>query len=615
MSLNSLAEFVGYRTYQRWVPDLGRRETWEEAVDRLREFYVENSPSTLHKEVGIACDMIERKEIMPSMRLLWSAGEAASTNPVAAYNCSFQVMDSVTNFADLMFILMSGTGAGVSVERQYTEKLPSVSNGTLFKQEVNYSVDDSKEGWANSVRVLMAYLYGGHEVHFDYSRIRPHGARLNTMGGQASGYEPLKELHEFIVRIFKGAEGRRLRPIEVSDIVNKMGSVVVVGGVRRSAIIVLFDPDDEEMMMSKSGPFWEKNPQRALSNISVAYRTPPTKEQFQRHWEALRNSGTGEPGFFQSDPTNRRNVLGTNPCGEILLRNREFCNLSEVVVRSNDTFGELHKKVTYATLLGTIQSSLTNFPYIHRSWKENCDEERLLGVSLTGIQDRRLDHETLGRLRTISHYENRDYARKMGIATSEAVTCVKPSGTVSQLVDSSSGIHDRFAEYYIRRVRINAADPLCKVLEESGVPLKIEVGDNPHNPRTKVVEFYVKSPITPKHRTALQQLHEVFMFNKNWCDHNTSCTIYVEPHEWDLLGDFCWNNMDKMNGVSFLPKSDHIYELAPYEEITKEQFEAHRPVEIDYSLLKKYEHTDNTVAPAGCESDKCDATWKPNSIH
>lgn len=611
---NSLAEFIYYRTYSRWIDSEGRRETWIETVDRFLGFMRENIGKRLEeKEYGEIRQAILEQRVMPSMRLMWSAGDAARSSHVSAYNCSFVAPSRLTDFAEIMYLLMCGTGVGFSVESQTAQQLPIIKRqtGVILPTCV---IEDSKDGWGNALTLGLKAWYDGKDIRFDYSHLRPAGARLQTMGGRSSGPEPLHQLLEFSRRKILNHQGRRLTNIDVHDIVCKIGEVVVMGGVRRSALISLSDLDDEEMRNAKVGQFYITEPQRSLANNSAVYNEKPTAQDFLQEWYALTRSGTGERGIFNRGglkaqlPERRWKALkshaqttGTNPCGEIILRSKQFCNLTEVVARSEDTEETLLQKVELATILGTYQSTLTNFPYISKEWKKNCEEERLLGVSITGQWDSPAvrNSETLRKLRERAIEVNGLYAKRFGINPSTCITCVKPSGTVSQLVDASSGMHARNSAYYIRRVRISATDPLFQMLRDQKFPYHPEVGQSEGSASTYVLEFPVKAPEGAALRddlSAIEQLEHWKMVKENYTEHNPSVTISIGDDEWVEVADWLYRHWDILGGLSFLPRTDHVYQLAPYEEVTKEEYEALvvRLPEIDFSQILIYEKEDNT---------------------
>ena len=561
------------------------------------------------------------------MRAMMTSGPALERDNTCAYNCSYLPVDDPKAFDEAMFILLCGTGVGFSVERQYVNKLPEVPE-RLFASEDTIVVADSKEGWAKAYRKLLALLWAGEVPKWDVSKVRPAGAKLKTFGGRASGPAPLVELFNFTIGKFKGAAGRKLSSIECHDIMCKIGEVVVVGGVRRSAMISLSNLSDDRMRHAKSGQWWENQGQRALANNSTSYTEKPDMETFMREWLALVESKSGERGIFnrqasqkQAAKNGRRNPdwdFGTNPCSEIILRPYQFCNLTEVVVRATDTIDTLSHKVKLATILGTIQSTYTNFPYLRKKWKDNTEEERLLGVSLTGIMDNPLMtsknnglEATLEHLRNVAINTNAEWADRLGIPRSAAITCVKPSGTVSQLVDSASGIHARHSPYYIRTVRGDNKDPLTQFMKDMGVPAEPCVM-KPDN--TTVFSFPVKSPegaVTRNDMTAIEQLETWLTYQRYWCEHKPSVTVSVRDEEWMEVGSFVYKYFDEMSGVSFLPHSDHTYQQAPYQDATKEEYEsllAQMPTKIDWAKLSEYETEDGTKSSQtfACSGDVCE---------
>ncbi len=611
---NQLAEFVYYRTYANWIPDEGRRETWIETVDRYINFMKENLGSKLtDAEYAEVREGILKQEAMPSMRLLQFAGKAARTTNVSAFNCSFMTPQRLEDFAEIMYISMCGTGLGFSVESQNVQKLPQIKK-QAGKKLATHVVADSKEGWCDALTLGLKTWFDGKDIDFDFTQLRPAGARLMTMGGKSSGPEPLRALLIFARRKILARQGRRLSNLDVHDVCCKIGEVVVAGGVRRSAMISLSDLDDQEMRTAKTGQFWITDPQRAMANNSAVYTEKPGSTQFLEEWLSLAKSGTGERGIFNRGglvhqlPERRKkflkteiNRLGTNPCGEIILQPKEFCNLSEVVARAEDTEETLMKKMRLATILGTYQSTLTNFPYLSKEWKQNCDKERLLGVSITGQWDCPVvrNGEVLKKLRDYSLTINQEYAKRFGVGVSMAVTCVKPSGTVSQTVDAASGLHPRHAKYYIRRVRIAATDALLQMMKDQKFTYFPEVGQSLAAATTYVLEFPVKAPegaITKNDLTALDQLEHWKNVKTNYTEHNPSVTISIGTNEWIGVADWVYANWDMIGGLSFLPREDHAYLLAPYEEITKERYEellAKMP-EIDFSQILLYEKEDST---------------------
>lgn len=621
-------KFIAVSRYARWLDTEKRRETWEETVQRY-------TANVLGKYVGNGISYTEFQdiqqaiidmEVMPSMRAMMSAGPALDRDNTAGYNCSYLPVDDPKSFDEAMFILLCGTGVGFSVERQYVQKLSEVPK--LFDSETTVVVKDSKEGWAKAYRQLIALLYSGEIPKWDVSRIRPAGAKLKTFGGRASGPGPLEDLFRFTVSKFKDAQGRKLSSLECHDIMCKIGEVVVVGGVRRSAMISLSNLSDDRMRHAKSGQWWEKNPQRALANNSVAYTEKPDMETFIREWSSLVESKNGERGIFsrpasiaQAAKSGRRKTdheFGTNPCSEIILRPYQFCNLTEVVVRATDTVEDLERKVRLATILGTIQSTLTHFPYLRKIWKDNTEEERLLGVSLTGIMDNPLMtmknaglEKTLEHLKQLAVETNKEFASSLGINSSTAITCVKPSGTVSQLVDSASGIHARHSEYYIRTVRGDNKDPLTEFMKAQGIPNEPDVM-KPLN--TTVFSFPTKSPkgcVTRNEMAALEQLQMWMVYQRHWCEHKPSITVTVRDHEWMEVGAWVYKNFDEVSGVSFLPHSDHTYQQAPYQECSDREYKdllSMMPVSIDWTKLANYEKEDGTKSSQtfACTGDVCE---------
>jgi ribonucleoside-triphosphate reductase (thioredoxin) len=618
--------FIHTSRYARWLEDEGRRESYPETIER----YIQNvvAPVVEDPEVVDAIRQgISDLGIMPSMRAMMTAGPAMQRDNTSAYNCSYLPVDDPKSFDEAMFILLCGTGVGFSVERQYVNKLPEVPE-RLFASDDTIVVADSKEGWAKAYRKLLALLWAGEVPKWDVSKVRPAGAKLKTFGGRASGPAPLVELFNFTIGKFKAAAGRKLSSIECHDIMCKIGEVVVVGGVRRSAMISLSNLSDDRMRHAKSGQWWENNGQRALANNSTSYTEKPDMETFMREWTALVESKSGERGIFnrqasqkQAAKNGRRNPdwdFGTNPCSEIILRPYQFCNLTEVVVRATDTIETLSHKVKLATILGTIQSTYTNFPYLRKKWKDNTEEERLLGVSLTGIMDNQLMtsknvalEKTLEHLRNVAVATNAEWADRLGIPRSAAITCVKPSGTVSQLVDSASGIHARHSPYYTRTVRGDNKDPLTQFMKDMGVPAEPCVM-KPDN--TTVFSFPVKSPegaVTRNDMTAIEQLETWLTYQRHWCEHKPSVTVSVRDEEWMEVGAFVYKYFDEMSGVSFLPHSDHTYQQAPYQDTTKEEYEAllaQMPTKIDWAKLSEYETEDMTKSSQSfaCSSGVCE---------
>lgn len=618
--------FIALSRYARWLPEEGRRETFSETVARYMDNVVLPVVGGTKGENGIQ-DAILDLEVMPSMRSLMTAGPAADRDNTCMYNCSYLPVDDPKSFDEAMFILLCGTGVGFSVERQYISKLPEVPD-TLYDSDTVIAVKDSKEGWAKAYRQLLSLLWAGEVPKWDVSKVRPAGAKLKTFGGRASGPAPLVDLFNFTISKFRGATGRKLNSVECHDIMCKIGEVVVVGGVRRSAMISLSNLSDDRMRHAKSGQWWEHQGQRALANNSVAYTEKPDVETFMREWTALIESKSGERGIFnrvasqkQAAKNGRRESnyeFGTNPCSEIILRPYQFCNLTEVVVRATDTLEDLERKVRLATILGTIQSTYTHFPYLRKIWQKNTEEERLLGVSLTGIMDNPLMttknqglEKTLEHLKSVAVVTNAEWAERLGIPVSAAITCVKPSGTVSQLVDSASGIHTRHSDYYIRTVRGDSKDPLTQLMIDQGVPNEPCVM-KPDT--TTVFSFPVKAPegaVTRNDMTAVEQLETWLMYQRHWCEHKPSVTVSVKDSEWMDVGAFVYKYFDEMSGVSFLPYDGGTYQQAPYQECSKEDYEAlleKSPTSIEWSKLGEYEAEDNTsgMQSLACSSDGCE---------
>ena len=621
--MKAYEDIIHLSRYSRWLDDKGRRETWDETVQRLIDFWKGrvDLPDNTYDELQEA---ILHKEVMPSMRSMWCAGPALDQNNMAGYNCSYVAVDNTRAFDETMYILMSGTGVGFSVEKEHVSKLPIV-NDHFEPSERVIEVEDSKEGWSKALRKHIADLYLGKQHIFDFSKVRPAGARLKTMGGRASGPEPLNDLLNFVTKVFKNAAGRKLTSLECHSIMCKIGEVVVVGGVRRSAMISLSDLGDYEMRDAKSGNWWETNSHFALANNSAVYDSKPSIGVFLEEWTSLIKSGSGERGFFSRlaadkkvEESGRRKPgysWGTNPCSEIILRPHQVCNLSEVICKEEDTISDLRRKVHLATILGTLQSTLTDFKYIRSIWKHNTEEERLLGVSLTGIQDckllQKVNREDLKFLRDTCIKTNEQFAKLLDIPVSAAITCIKPSGTVSQLCNSASGIHGRFSPYYIRTVRQDNKDPLTVFLKDQGVSYEADVM-NPNN--TTVFSFPIKSPETAViagKQTAIEQLENWRIFAEDWCEHKPSVTIYVKENEWLEVGSWVYNHFDLLSGISFLPYSDHIYEQAPYQQISEIEYEKalrEFPSKLNLSKLQQYETTDNTegAQTLACTGGTCE---------
>jgi ribonucleoside-diphosphate reductase alpha chain len=628
---NPYENFIALSRYARWIPEDNRRETWGETVDRYFDFITEHlnknhSYVPNEKILKELRDAVYNRNVMPSMRSVMTAGAALDRDHVAGYNCSFVPVDNPRSFDETMYILMCGTGVGFSVEYKYVNKLPAVPE-TFEKSTTVITVEDSKQGWAKAYRELLALLWSGQVPAIDVSKLRPAGARLKTMGGRSSGPQPLINLFDFTIAKFKSAAGRQLKPIEAHDIMCKIGEIVVVGGVRRSAMISLSNINDIEMAQAKSGNWWENNSQRALSNNSVAYSRKPEMEQFIAEWKSLYDSKSGERGIYnvaaaqkQAAKYGRRDPevhYGTNPCSEIILRPYQFCNLSEVVLRENDTKKDIERKVYLATILGTWQATLTDFKYLRKIWKDNTEEERLLGVSLTGQfghkfmsgkEDLVSLEAFLMSLREKARETNTEEAGKIGIPESAAITCVKPSGTVSQLVGVSSGMHAWHSPYYIRTVRGSKGDPISTFLKEVGIPVEDDVM-KPND--TYVFSFPVKAPegaIVRNDLTAIEHLNIWLVYQRAWCEHKPSITVSVKEDEWMEVGAWVYKHFDEVSGISFLPHSDHSYKQAPYQEVSKEEYEdllSRMPKEIRWEDLSFYETEDGTsgTQTLACTSD------------
>ena len=619
--------FIALSRYAKWLDKEGRRETFAETVERYVTNVVNPKFDALNVDLIGLRDAILDLEVMPSMRSLMTAGVAANRDNTCMYNCSYLPVDDPKSFDEAMFILLCGTGVGFSVERQFISKLPDVPD-QLFNSDTTIVVKDSKEGWAKAYRQLLSLLWAGEIPQWDIGLVRPAGAKLKTFGGRASGPAPLVDLFQFTIDKFKGATGRKLSSIECHDIMCKIGEVVVVGGVRRSAMISLSNLSDDRMRHAKSGMWWENQGQRALANNSVCYTEKPDMDTFMREWLALMESKSGERGVFnrqaskkQAAKNGRRDPdfeFGTNPCSEIILRPYQFCNLTEVVVRATDTIEDLERKVRLATTLGTIQSTYTHFPYLRKVWQRNTEEERLLGVSLTGIMDNPLMtsankglEETLEHLRSIAVATNVEWAERLGIPVSTAITCVKPSGTVSQLVDSASGIHTRHSPYYIRTVRGDNKDPLTQFMKDQGIPSEPCVMKPD---QTTVFSFPVKSPegaVVRDDVSAMEQLKTWLIYQRHWCEHKPSVTVSVKDEEWMEVGAFVYEHFDEMSGVSFLPYDGGTYQQAPYQECGKSDYNTLKdlmPKSIDWSKLSEYEQEDNTsgMQTMACSGDSCE---------
>lgn len=622
----TLYEEIIYKTrYARWLENEGRRENWDETVARLISYYEDQVKDKVPDiDLQEVLEAIYNLEVMPSMRALMTCGPALDRCHVPAYNCAYLPVDSPRSFDEAMYILMCGTGVGYSVEDEYVRQLPKISE-QFVQSDTCIHVADSKEGWAKSFRELISLLIAGQIPQWDVSRVRAAGSRLRTFGGRASGPEPLVDLFEFAVGLFQGAAGRRLTTLECHDLMCKIADIVVVGGVRRSALISLSDLTDDRLRQAKTGMWWESNGQRALANNSAVYpRRKPDMEVFMREWKALYDSKSGERGLFSryacqaiAKRNGRRDPsmdFGTNPCSEIILRPFQFCNLTEVIVRSGDTVDVLKRKVRIATILGTIQSTFTDFKYLRKIWKQNCEEERLLGVSFTGVLDNPsiLDRETLNVLRDYAISVNSEWADRLGIQPAAAITCVKPSGTVSQLCDTASGLHPRHSPYYLRTIRADNKDPVTSFLKDAGVYSEPDV-TKPDN--TTVFYFARRSPEGSVNRddlSAIDQLKIWETLQDEWCEHKPSCTVYVREEEWMDVGAWVYSNFDKLSGVSFLPYDGGTYKQAPYQEISKEEYnkwlEEHPLPEIDWNDLKFYESEDHTTGSQeyACSSGQCE---------
>ena len=625
-------QFIHKSRYARWIEEDQRRENWDETVSRYVNFmknHISNKLSYKLRDSDVAEieQSILNQDVMPSMRAMMTAGEALERDNVAGFNCSYIPVDSPRSFDECMFILMCGTGVGFSVERENVDKMPTVSDN-FHKTDTVIKVGDSKPGWAKAYRELVALLYAGQIPQIDMSAVRAAGERLKVMGGRASGPQPLAELFSFTVETFKKAAGRKLFPIECHDLMCKVGEIVVVGGVRRSALISLSNLNDDQMAHAKSGQWWENEGQRALANNSVAYKGKPEMGTFMREWLALYDSKSGERGVFNRDAADKQvarngrretgHMWGTNPCSEIILRPYQFCNLSEVMVRESDDLESLKRKVRVATIIGTLQSTLTNFKYLRKIWKDNTEEERLLGVSLTGIMDHHVlsknvdSKRWLEEMRQVAVDTNAEFANMLGIQQSVAITCVKPSGTVSQLTDTASGIHARHNDHYIRTVRGDNKDPLTQFLIEQGIHNEPDVM-KPDS--TTVFSFAMKSPqgaVTRTQMTAIEQLELWKTYAIHWCEHKPSVTISVKEEEWMEVGAWVYENFDVASGVSFLPHSDHTYQQAPYQDINADEYNEWKlhygEVNIDWDKLTEFEKEDNTTGSRelACTAGVCE---------
>jgi ribonucleoside-diphosphate reductase alpha chain len=632
MQMDNYQKYIHLSRYAKWREDLNRRETWEETVDRYLEYFAPRFPAFVEEKskedvLGELREAMLNLEVLPSMRCMMTAGKALDKNEIAGYNCAFVAVDDVKVFSEIMMINMCGTGVGFSVERQFVNQLPTIAE-EFFKTDTTLVVKDSRLGWCTAFHELLTLLIAGRIPQWDMSQIRPAGALLKTFGGRASGPDPLDKLFKYCVRLFQNAAGRKLTSIEVHDLICTISSCTIAGGVRRAALISLSNLSDDRMRSAKNGQWWIENPNRSYANNSAAYTERPSMEIFMKEWLSLIESKSGERGIFNRSAAVRKakkfgrrelNIempLGTNPCGEITLKSAQFCNLSEVVIRPTDTKEDLLRKIRLATILGTLQSTLTNFKYLRKIWKKNCEEERLLGVSLTGICDNAFTmHPSkdlavfLDEARAYSVEINKVWAEALGVSPSVSITSVKPSGTVSQLVNSSSGIHPRYSKWYVRRVRSDVKDPLTKLLVDAKVPYE----QDKISPTTLIFAFPIESPdsIFRNDKTAIEQLEMYLCYSENWTEHNPSITVYVKDHEWMDAGGFVYRNFDKMNGVSFLPMSDSVYDQAPYEEINEKEYnnlKAYFPDEIPWGRISEYEKTDQTTAmfELACTAGGCD---------
>jgi ribonucleoside-diphosphate reductase alpha chain len=623
--------FIAKSRYSRFIEEENRREHWPETVDRYMNFMHRHLIGKMHYKMSASLyddlhSAILNHEVMPSMRAMMTAGEALTRDNTAGYNCSYLPVDDVKSFDEAMYILLCGTGVGFSVESKYVNKLPEVPT-QMFNSDTTISVSDSKAGWAKSLRQLIALLYSGEVPKWDVTKVRAAGARLKTFGGRASGPKPLTELFEFVTNKFKGAAGRKLNSLECHDIMCKIGEVVVVGGVRRSAMISLSDLSDDRMRHAKAGQWWEREGQRALANNSASYNERPTVGEFMAEWLALYQSYSGERGVFSRaaakstvEKHGRRDSsyeFGTNPCSEIILRPYQFCNLTEVVARADDTDASLQRKVRLASILGTFQSTLTDFPYLRKIWQKNTEEERLLGVSITGILDSALLNNIddvglssrLEALRDLAVVTNKELADALGIPQSAAITCVKPSGTVSQLVDSASGIHARHSDYYIRRVRNDNKDPITAFLQGQGVPSEADVM-KPYD--TTIFSFPMKAPdgcVTRDELDSFTHLKLWLTYQRHWCEHKPSVTVYVKEKDWPSVGAWVWEHFDEISGISFLPWDGGSYKQAPYEEITEDMYDLLKtgmPKSVDWDTFIEYTDNVEGAQQLACVSGVCE---------
>jgi ribonucleoside-triphosphate reductase len=624
---SSYQEMIFYQFYARWQDDLGRRETWVEAIDRYMTYMKGKVGDALsNSEYSEIREALLNQEICPSMRLLWSAGDACDATNVTAYNCAYVAPTSWKDLSEIMYVSMCGAGCGFAVEKENVSKFPVIKEQTGEKLDT-IIVDDSRDGWCEAFLMAATAWAEGKDVEIDYSMVRPAGARLMTMGGRASGPQPLIDLMNFTRDKMLAAQGRQLTPLELHDIICQIGLIVVAGGVRRSALISLSELKDVDMRDAKAGEFWENNGQRSMANNSAVYEAKPSAADFLEEWTALVKSGTGERGIFnrgelEKQVPDRRwqklkdqEQVGVNPCGEIYLRSKQFCNLTSIVVRPDDNLEDLKRKMRLATLLGTYQATLTDFGYLGEEWKKNCEEEQLLGVSITGYFDNELirNDDVLDELREESIEANKEYSSRFGSNQSTAITCVKPHGNSGQLLYVGSGMHPWFAKHYIRRVRISVNDPLMKMIQDQGIPVVPEVGYSTSTTSTMVMEFPIKAPegaLTNKDVTALDMLAEWKRLKEHFTEHNPSVTIYAGDEEWLDIANFVYKNWDQVGGLSFLPRSEHVYQLAPYEEITEEEYNERKAAfkDIDFSKLSDYEKEDQTVGAKelACVGGNCE---------
>ena len=623
----SYQEFIFYQFYSRFRDELGRRETWVEAIDRFIDFMKEKLDKKLTPaEYSEVREAIIKQEICPSMRLLWASGKAARNSNVTAYNCAYIAPVSWQDLSEIMYVSMCGAGCGFSVEPENVERFPQIQKQT-GKKAKTIVVGDDKEGWAESFVKACTAWSNGEDVEIDYSKIRPAGARLAVMGGRASGPAPLQELMQFTKRKMLARQGRRLTTLDLHDIICQIGLIVVAGGVRRSALISLSNLDDAEMRDAKKGTFWQTEGQRSMANNSAVYEVKPTADEFLKEWTSLVASRSGERGIFNRgdlekqipkrrwDKIKDEKQVGVNPCGEIYLRSKQFCNLTSIVVRPNDDMKSMKRKMRLATIVGTYQATLTHFPYLSKKWKENCEEEQLLGVSITGYYDNEIvrNDKNLEELRKEAIEVNKKYSKRFGQNASTAITCVKPHGNSGQLLGVGSGMHPWYSKYYIRRVRISANDPLLKLAQDQRVPVLPEVGYSTSNASTMVMEFPCRAPegaVLSKDVSALEMLKEWHRLKKHFTEHNPSVTIYVNDREWLAVANFVYENWEIVGGLSFLPKNDHVYQLAPYQEITKEEYERRLKElgHLDFSKLMIYEQQDKTIGAKelGCAGGTCE---------